>query len=693
MTSRGALMAAPRATVTFRAMSQILLFVFLGLGPGALFAGLALSIVVGYRGANVVNLATGAIAMLGAYVFYDLRTSGYLFFPPVPVVGDGLRLGGPWPIIPAVAVALVVCVITGAVFDVIVLRKLRNSPPLAKLIASLGLLIVIQSIAVIRFGTSGQQAPSALPRWADSTVTVVGESVPVNIFVLTGIVMLMAVALAAAYRFTRFGVATRAAAEDETKAAMAGLSPNGLSLANTILAAALAGALGVLAATQTQLDPVTIPIAVVPALGAALLARFTSFTIAALAGLGMGILESLVTYASSQSWFPTSANVAIPGVAELIYFLIIVAALYWRGGKLPQRGGLVERRLPPAPAARRIATPAVVSFAVCAVAFIVLPYDFRQAFDNSLIATIICLSLVVIVGFAGQVSIAQTALAGLSAFVVSKLAVHLGIGFPIAPLIGACAATVLGIVIGGSALRARGINLAIATLAAAVAIEKFIFDNPVLGGGGSGSPVSSPRLFSLNLGPSAHFPINASLFPSPVFGILCAAFAVLTGMFVAALRRSDQGQRMLAVRSNERAAAAAGIQVSRVKLTAFAISSFIAGIGGALYAYDFGTVTAPQFGIVSALSIIAFAYLGGITLVRGAVIGGLLVSNGIGAHVLDKWLGIPTSYQLLVAGLALIATIIGNPAGIAGALSFHFPRFSRPIQRAGQTTLQGEQRA
>lgn len=663
-------------------MSDLFLFIVLGLGPGALIAGLALSVVVAYRGSNVVNLATGAIAMLGAYVFYGLRTAGYLFLPPIPFAGHRIQLGGPWSIVPALVVALAVCGLTGVLFDVVVLRRLRSSPPLAKLLASLGLLIVIQAIAVLRFGTSGQLAPSALPASASDSVTLFGVGVPVSTFVVAGVVVLAAALLAVAYRFTRFGVATRAAAEDETKAAMAGLSPNGLSLANTILASLLAGALGVLAAPQAQLDPITIPVAVVPALGAALLARFTSFGIAAAAGLGMGIIQSLVTYASSRSWFPTSAGVPLPGVAQLIYFLIIAAAMYWRGGRLPQRGALVERRLPAAPAPNRILRPAATALAIGVAAFLVLPYDFRQALTNSLIGMIVCLSLVVVIGFAGQVSIAQLALAGIAAFVVSKLSIHAGIGFPFGPAIGACAAALLGVVTGASALRARGIDLAIVTLAAAVAVEDFLFDNPTFGGGASGSPVHPPHLLSLNLGPSAGFPINGGQFPSPVFGIVCVVAAVGVGMFVAGLRRSDLGRRMLAVRYNERAAAATGVNVRHVKLIAFAISSFIAGLAGGLYAYDFGSVSSGQFGIVTALAVVAFAYLGGITTVTGAAIGGLLISDGLVIHAVNKWFGVPVEYQLLVGGLALIATILGNPAGIAGALRFDSRRLAGSIRVA-----------
>jgi branched-chain amino acid transport system permease protein len=650
-------------------VSQFLLFVLLGLGPGALIAGVALGVVLSYRGSGLINLATGAIAMLGAYVFYGLRTGGYLFLPPIPFAPHTINLGAAWATLPAVVVALAVCALTGALFDVLVLRRLRGASPLAKLLASLGLLITIQAVAVLRFGTSGQAGPAVLPNGPTDVVHVFGATVPSDRFVLAGIVAVAAGLLWALYRFTRFGLATRAAAEDETKAMLAGLPPNELSLANSVLASLLAGGLGVLVAPMTQLDPTTIPLAVVPALGAALLARFTSFGIAAGAGIAMGVIDSLVTYCSSKPWYPTSAGVAVPGVTELIYFLVIVAAMYLRGATLPERGMLTEARLPAAPRASRILTPALALGALGVVALLVFPFDYRQAFTNSLIGIVVCLSLVVTTGFVGQVSIVQVALAGVAGFTVSKLAVHAGIGFPLGALVGALAATAVGLVTAVSALRVRGVNLAVVTLAAAVAIEEFVFANPTIGGGQSGAPVPSPHLLGIDLGPSAAFPINGDSLPSPVFGMVCVVVVVVLGTVVASLRRSDLGQRMLAVRSNERAAAAAGIDVRAVKLAGFGVAAFIAGIAGALYAYNFGSVTAGRFGIVTALGFVAFAYLGGITTVSGAIVGGMLVTEGLGIHAVNRWFGVPVDYQLLVAGLALILTIVFNPQGIAGATS------------------------
>jgi branched-chain amino acid transport system permease protein len=502
-----------------------------------------------------------------------------------------------------------------------------------------------------------------LPR---GIVTMLGASVPVDRLILPGIVLAATLALALLYRLSRFGLATRAASENEVGAMLLGLSPNQLALANTLLATVVVGGLGILAASIVQLDSTSLPLQVVPALTAALFAGFTSFWIAALAGLAIGMLESLLYYFQTFSWFPTDHGVAMPGVQPLLVFGLMVVAMFLRGTSLPTRGELVERRLPLAPRSERLWRTATIAGAVAVVALIVLPYDFRQALITSLLATIMCLSLVVITGFVGQISVVQLALAGVSGFIVSHLAVDHGVGFPWAMLIGAIGATVMGLVIATSALRVRGVSLAVVTLAGAVAIEQFVFLSTTWGGGTSSSPVPTPKL-GIDLGPYGPFRGLDGKVPSPVFGFFVVAMTLALGLFVANLRRSGLGQRMLAIRSNERAAAAAGVNVRNVKLAAFGISSFIAGIGGALYGYNFSSVTVTRFSALTALSLIAFAYVGGITMVSGAVFAGLISVEALLPYALEKWFGIAGNWALLFGGLALIVTLFQNPEGVAGA--------------------------
>jgi len=629
-------------------MQDILLFALLGLGSGALIAGIAVAIVLMYRGSGIINLATGGIAMLSGYCFWSLRE------------GEIASMGTA----PALILTLIFTLLVGVAMELVAFRPLRNAAPLAKLVASLGILLIAQASMLLAFGSTQKPQPSILP---SDVVTVFDVNVPVDRFILVGIIIAITIGLVLLYRFTRFGLATRAASENEVSALLAGLSANQLSMVNTVLAALVAGSIGVLAASVTQLDTISLPLQVVPALAAALLARLTSFAIACAAGIGIGIVNSLIDYLSTQTWWPTESGVPMPGTKELLAFLIIVAAMFLRGARLPSRGELVEQRLPEVPKAEKILQPAVILAIICAVALVVLPFDFRQALINSMIGTVMALSLVVITGFVGQISVVQLALAGVAGFTVSHMAVDFGIEFPLAPIIGAGVAVLFGMVIGVSALRVRGVSLAVVTLGAAVAIANFGFVNRTWGGGDTGSPVPAPEIFGINLGTQSGFRGIDGNLPSPVFGWMVLVVTVLLCMFVASLRRGSFGQRMLAVRSNERASAAAAIDVRHVKLVAFGVSAFIAGVAGTLYAYNFGSVSADRFGAITALALIAFAYAGGITLVSGAIFAGLISTQALLPHMMDKWLGIEGNWFLLFGGVILIFTLLQHPEGVAGA--------------------------
>ena len=656
-------------------MQQILLFILLGLGSGALIAGIALAVVLTYRGSGVINLSTGAIAMLGGYAFWALN-AGKLASLPTAI---------------ALPLSLLFVLAVGAITEFAVYRPLRNSSPLAKLVSSLGVLLIAQSAMILAFGVTPQPEPGILPT---SVVHIFGAVVPVNRFILTGLVIVAAAGLAALYKWTRFGLATRAVAENEAAAMLSGLSPNIISLTNTLLASLLAGALGILAASITQLDPSTLPLQIIPALAAALIASFTSFGIAAAASFGIAIMYSLLQYASAQSWFPQSGGVSLPGVTDLLAFLIIVVVLFWRGSRIPGRGEIVERSLPEAPRPQHLVRAGLICALVGAVLLVVFPFDFREALINTLIGALMALSLVVVVGFVGQISVIQLALAGAAGFTISHMAVNFGITFPVAALAGIVVAVAIGLITAVSAVRVRGVSLSVVTLAGAVAIENFGFVNSTWGGGLAGSPVPEPKWFGLDLGPNGPFRGIDGNQPSPVFGWVTLICCVLVCVGVGYIRRGTLGQRMLAVRSNERAAAAAAINPRTVKLYAFTIAAVIAGVAGVLYAYNFGSVSADRFGAVTALSLIAFAYAGGITLISGAVFAGLLSAQALIPYALDKWFGLNGNWFLLVGGFLLIFTLQQNPAGVAGDIyrRIHKRSVLRAPETAAAVPARSEQR-
>lgn len=630
-------------------MKDVITFALLGLGAGAVIAGLTASVILTYRGSGIVNLATGATSMVAAYMFWAFRND---------------KLGFTVGIWPAFVLTLIVSVVVGLLGELIVFRPLRTASPLAKLIASLGILLTLQSTMVLWFGEVTKQIPDIMPKGA---VTVFESPIPANRFWMTGIVILVTAALGALFQWTRFGLATRAASENEVFGMLAGLSPNQISLANTVMASLVAGLMGVIAAPLVQADTVTLPLIIVPALAAALFARFTSLRTGLIAAFLIGIGQSLMGYVAALSWFPKSKGNPLPGVQALLTFLIIAVGLFLRGAKLPTRGELVEKRLPVAPRPERLARPAVIGSIVAVIALIVLPFGYRQALMLSLIGIVVCLSLVIITGYVGQASLAQVTLAGVCGFTVSRLLVSAKIGFPWGPLIGTAAAVLIGMLVAGSALRVRGVSLAVVTLAGVVAIEQFGFANSTWGAGSTGSPVKDPKVFGFNLGSKSGFRGLDGKTPSPVLGFVFLAVAVALCLLVSNLRRSTLGQQMLAVRANERSAAAAGIHVTGVKLAAYALSSFVAGTAGWMYAYNFGSVSAARFGFLVALGFVASAYIGGISMVSGAVIGGLVVTKGLMPYLFEDLLNISGNWSLLVGGLLLIVTLLQNPDGVAGS--------------------------
>jgi branched-chain amino acid transport system permease protein len=360
------------------------------------------------------------------------------------------------------------------------------------------------------------------------------------------------------------------------------------------------------------------------------------------------VQSEILLLQDQHSWIPRS------GVREAVPLVVILVALaLGAGDRLARDRTVTTRRLPPAGRpTRRGWRTGVAAAAVVAVALFALDGTDRLALVTSLIGSLVCLSIVVLTGWSGQISLAQMAFAGVAGFSLSRLGVGLGIPFPVAPVLAAAAAVATGLVVGLPALRARGVSLAVATLAAAVAVEELVFKNPVLTAGFGGSRVPAPSLLGVTIGPS-----------SPGFGLLVLAVLAAAVVGLARMRTAPAGRRLLAVRANERAAAAAGVDVTATRLGAFALSAGIAGVAGALLGYQQGHLSFGSFGVFVSLAYLAVAYLGGITGVSGALVGGLLVPNGLLFTALH--LG---RYQLLVTGLGLVLVTVLAPGGVASAV-------------------------
>jgi branched-chain amino acid transport system permease protein len=615
-----------------------LVFLLLGLGAGAVYAALALGLVLVHRVSGVVNVAHGAMAGYVSYVFVELRSSGDLVLP----VGR-LHLGDPVPFVPALALSLAVAAVLGLAVHTLLFRPLRGAAPLAGLVASVGLTATLQALIVLRFGAGSR--PVA-PVVAAEPVRLLGVVVPRDRLLLAAMVVAAAALLAALYRFTRFGLASRAASEDPDGVALLGWSTGALAAVNWVAASVLAGLGGILVSPVTGLDPVTTTLLVVPALAAALVGRLLSFGATVAAALAIGMAQSEILLLQDRvSWLPRS------GIRDALPLAVIVVALaLGAGARLARAPG--APRLPRAGLPRPGLVPplALGGTVAGAVALVTLHGQDRLALVTSMIGALVCLSIVVLTGWSGQISLAQMAFAGVGGFALSRLTSGLGVPFPVAPLLGAALAAAVGVVVGLPALRARGVSLAIVTLAGAVVVEEAVFKSPVLAGGFGGARVPPPSVFGARLEPSG---IG--------FGVMVLAVLVGAAVAMARLRAGGAGRRLLAVRSGERAAAALGIDVTATRLRAFALSAFVAGLAGALLGYQQGQLSSGSFGVFVSLSYLAVAYVGGVAGIAGALVGGLLVPNGLAFTLLD--LG---RYQLLASGIGLMAVTVLAPGGLTG---------------------------
>jgi branched-chain amino acid transport system permease protein len=286
--------------------------------------------------------------------------------------------------------------------------------------------------------------------------------------------------------------------------------------------------------------------------------------------------------------------------------------------------------------------------------------QYRLAVTTSFIGAIVCLSLVVLTGFLGQLSLAQMAFAGVAGFMLARLQRDLGVPFPI-DLIGAvAAAAAVGVLIGVPALRVRGPALAVATLTGGVAVEGLLFEDPRVTGGLAGSKVRAPSLGGLHLTPG-----GGSGAPRVAFGVAVLVVLCLTALLVVWLRGHRIGRRLLAVRANERAAEAVGVALASTKLAGFALSAALAGIAGGVIGWQQGQLSFGSFDVFVSLAFVAVAYIGGIGRVSGAILGGLFVGSGLVFTALNDAASLGR-YQLFISGVAVVAIVVLAPDGLAG---------------------------
>lgn len=620
--------------------------VTIGLVTGLTYGVLALGLTLVYRTTRVLNFAHGEIGALPAILV------------PVLVVNGG------WPYWVVLPLALLLAAGLGALTEVAVIRRLADAPRLVVLVATIGVAQILLVINIV-IPREGELASSQFPVPFDWSFRVGSYFVSPGQVAILLVSPLVALGLTLFLNRTTLGMASRASAENAEAAELAGVPVRRVSLLMWTAAGLLAGVSAILVGpTKPLLTSVALgPSLMLRALAAAMIGGLVSLPWVFAGGIAIGVTEALVSF-----------NYTTGGTLELVLFVVIAVSMVVRKG-LGQlaRGGEQSswsltgavRALPPRlsrrPEVRGARTILLVG--ASAVALLVpVPFGSREhvLMASVVIFALIGLSLVVLTGYAGQVSLGQFAFVGLGALVGGRL-LQLGYAPPMAMLYSTVAGGVAALVIGVPALRIRGLFLAVTTLAFAVATSTWLFGQSWLNtivGSQTSTTIPRSRLFGVDL----QLTRNYYYFTLVVFALVALA--------VHRLRSTGIGRAMIAVRDNEPSAASLSIAPRRVKLTAFVLSGMIASLGGYLYGGLLVTFSAADFAPIESLNLLAMVIFGGVTTVTGALLGAVWV-RGIPFFFGDN-------IGLIASGAGLLVVLLILPGGLA---SFAFRLRDRIVER------------
>jgi ABC-type branched-subunit amino acid transport system ATPase component/ABC-type branched-subunit amino acid transport system permease subunit len=496
---------------------------------------------------------------------------------------------------------------------------------------------------------------------------------------------LLVAGLGAFFRYSLLGKTIRAAASNPDAARLCGISTAKVSTISWAAAGVLSAVTAILKApSEASLSAASLgPDLLLVTLGAAALGAFVSIPAALAGGLALGVAQQL-----------TLAETANGGTAELVVFLLILFIVLARGRAIaaafdPGSAGVEDRpplRIPAAVANRALVRHRRVWLAAFSLAVAVLvpllPY-FRTVGHRFELATVVVyalvgVSLTMLVGWGGQVSLGQFALVGAGAFLAARLGAH-GLSLVLLVLVAGALGAVVMVAVGLPALRVRGLTLAVTTLGLAVVAPEWLFRQHWFG---------SAQPFGLEV-PAV--PLVAGLGrPSSELAVYYVALAVLALAVVAAgaLRRSVPGRLVVAVRDNERSAAAFGATPATLKLSLLAVSGLVAGAAGVLFAEAWRTVSAAQFDPDLSISVLAVPVVGGLGSLAGAVAGAaalyvpVLFLNPLLTGLFGSF-GAQVGFQLALGGAGLVGVVMGYPTGIAGAAQRAFEGFCARLAAAG----------
>jgi branched-chain amino acid transport system permease protein len=605
-------------------VSNFFAFTIVGIVFGAVYAVVASGLVVTYTTSGIFNFAHGAIGMFMAFLYWELRVHRHW---PAPIA--------------LVLVLLVAAPAFGALLERVLMRNLSADDTGTSLVVTLGLLLFLLGAAEAIWDPGKSRN---LPEFFNGHHVRVGK-VLISYGELTTIAVAIGVAVGLRLLFyrTRAGMTMRAVVDDRDLTALNGATPARVSQMSWALGSTLAAAAGILIAPKVGMEALGLTFLVVQGYAAAVVGRLKSLPMTFLGALILGLaFEYIIGYGSSLQ-----KNSYLKNLPDVMPTLLLFAVLLVLPQVRLRAGRLTGGTTPAVPNARAAAFGGGALVIATIIAAALLTGSNLQHIDEGMAVSLIMLSLVLLTGYGGQVSLCQYTLAGFGAVAFGQLAHG---GNPLVILAVAVICGAVGAIVALPALRLQGLYLALSTLAFAVLADKVYFSH-VFG-------LGSLTIHRIAL-PGIHLTDRGQLV------LLAVAFALL-GMLVLAIRRGPFGRLLAAMRDSPAACATLGLDLTTTKLGVFALSAAMAGVAGALYGSTQGIVTAINFQYIQSLVLLLLVYIAGINTISGALLGGMFfalikIANPHLPHALQ---------QLILLGTGLGAVSLGrNPNGLASQIA------------------------
>jgi branched-chain amino acid transport system permease protein len=602
-------------------VKDLLAFTIIGIVTGSIYAVAASGLVLTYTTSGIFNFAHGGIGMFMAFTYWELRFHHN------------------WPA--PLAIFMVVCVfapLMGALIERVLMRNLAGRATGTSLVVTIGLMVMLMGLAQGIWPLQSRQFPEF---FAGGGVRIAGIFVTTHQFITIGVTALAAGVFWYLLNRTRVGVAMRAVVDDRNLAALNGASPARISMMSWALGASLAAVAGILIAPILNLEILNLTLLVVYAYAAAVVGKLKSLPLTFAGGMILGLVQAYLELRFLHTDKFPGLRGSVPTLMLFVVLLLMPEERLRVGRLAGERGPRVPNFIESVRGGGLLVVVAIV------VSFLFSGADL-QRLGQGLALGIVMLSLVMLTGYGGQVSLAQMTFVGMGAFAMSRFGQG---GNPMGLLMAPILAAPIGALVALPALRLQGLYLALATMAFGVLAELMLFPRSWLFGSGTRDV---PRLdvFGLSFGSQRMF-----------FILLAVAFAVL-GVLLLMLRRGRFGRLVSAMRDSPAACTTLGVNLTTTKLGVFALSAAMAGLAGAFYGGLRGSAQTNDFLMFQSLPVLLMAVIGGITTVSGALFGGLL----LGLLQTQEATGILAGLVFLFTGGAAVS-LGRNPHGVAFFIS------------------------